>query len=445
MNDDFLHRLRAEPSAKFLAALKASLDRQAISHGQARRTLFRTAILATLIGGSAVAMAFVAWKGLPASARFATRMSGAQDRASQSKIILSAPNGGGAPKVLTRAAGGDAPASALPATPVTLAMQPAPGSDRSRFSLAGPKAVASNVENVARRLGPIGPAKPLDITPASSTDAIAMLCHVHAILDPHPGFVDVAGASRRILPAELESCKGNGVTRVAELLLGYETVVLARSNLYGTPKLSARDIFLAMAAEVPDPNRPQSLIKNPYRIWNAIDGTLSEDKIEVFGPPPSSAIMAAFQQTLMEAGCATFRSLAALKQSDPKRYEQVCRTVRDDGVYKGMVPNLRAQLETYPNAMALEDFRDAGVQGFVPAAVDGVEPTSDTIVAGTYAGSRALYLYVNIVRAYTVPGALPFLAAYVKDVQEPWSFAALVPPRRQANAGNLFALEEMKF
>ncbi len=72
MNDDFLHRLRAEPSAKFLATLKASLDRQAIKRAQARRTFFRAAILATLIGGSAVA-AFVTWKGMPASARLAAR------------------------------------------------------------------------------------------------------------------------------------------------------------------------------------------------------------------------------------------------------------------------------------------------------------------------------------------------------------------------------------
>src|ERR1700733_10684602 len=60
---DFLQRLRAEPSRKFLSTLKASLDRQAINQAKARRMLFRTAILAALIGGSAVAVAFVVLRG----------------------------------------------------------------------------------------------------------------------------------------------------------------------------------------------------------------------------------------------------------------------------------------------------------------------------------------------------------------------------------------------
>ena len=49
LNDDFLQRLRVEPNKKFLRTLKANLDRQAIDQANARRTLFRTAILAALI------------------------------------------------------------------------------------------------------------------------------------------------------------------------------------------------------------------------------------------------------------------------------------------------------------------------------------------------------------------------------------------------------------
>src|ERR1700729_1279047 len=69
-DDDFLQRLRAEPSRKFLSTLKANLDRQTISQAKARRTLFRTAILAALIGGSTVAVAFVVLRGSPAARTF---------------------------------------------------------------------------------------------------------------------------------------------------------------------------------------------------------------------------------------------------------------------------------------------------------------------------------------------------------------------------------------
>jgi phosphate transport system substrate-binding protein len=281
----------------------------------------------------------------------------------------------------------------------------------------------------------------------SSTESLAMLCRTHQGAFA-PGTADIAGASRRILPSELELCKLNGVTRVAEVQSGYETVVLARSKLYGSPKLSARDIFLALAAQVPDPNRPQTLIKNPYRTWSAVDNALLEERIEILGPPLSSATVAAFRQTLMEAGCSTFPWLAALKQADSKRYEKVCRTLRDDGVYRVRGEKLQEQLETYPNALALLDFREVAArpETFAAASVDGVEPGIDTIVAETYAGSRAMFLYVNTARVSSNPGILSFIDGYRRSVDESWSITTLVAPQRRADARRYLApLQDMKF
>ena len=82
-NDDFLHRLRVEPNPKFLAALKTRfLDLQAVDQGKARRTLFRTAILAALIGGSAVAVAFVAWRSVPHAFNGIAQVRDVQDKRS---------------------------------------------------------------------------------------------------------------------------------------------------------------------------------------------------------------------------------------------------------------------------------------------------------------------------------------------------------------------------
>ena len=208
---------------------------------------------------------------------------------------------------------------------------------------------------------------------------------------------------------------------------GFETVVLARSKLYGTPKLSARDIYLALAAAVPDPSRPWMLIKNPYRMWSAIDPALSEDRIEILGPSLSSATAAAFRQTLMEAGCRSFSWIAALEQSDPKRYERVCRTVRDDGVYVLANGSVVERLDTYPNAMALLDYREAAAKSdaLAAASVDGIEPNIESIRAERYAGSRAMYLYVNKERMNTVAGMLNFIGWYVRSLESsipsrPW-------------------------
>jgi len=444
LNDDFLQRLRTEPSKKFLSTLKANLDRQAISQAKARRTLFRTAILAALFGGSAVAVAFAVLRGSPA-ARTLVHMPGIGPQSAESKLTAER-SGGGAPKSIASAAPGGPPAAAVTGAAAERAPS-AVGQSRVAFMVAGPTAIVLNGQEISRRWTLAGSKIQPGFTLTSSTEALAMLCHAR-LGAPGTGSADIAGASRRILPSELEHCRFNGVTHLAEILSGYETVVLARSKLYGSPKLSARDIFLALAAEVPDPYRPQTLIKNPYRTWSAIDSALLEEKIEILGPPLSSATAAAFRGTLMEAGCTTFPWLAALRQTDSERYEKVCRTLRDDGVYRDRGEKLQEHLETYPNALGLFDFREIAAKPdtFAAATVDGVEPSMNTIVAGTYAGSRAMFMYVNIEPMRGNPAMFSFVDGYRRSVEESWSITTLVAPQRQADArGYLAPLQEMKF
>jgi phosphate transport system substrate-binding protein len=444
LNDDFLHRLRVEPSKKFLATLRANLNRQSVNQARARRMLFRTAILAALIGGSAVAVAFSVFRGSPAVSTLARIIGIGSPQSAPSKMAAER-SGGGAPKAIASPAQGGIPPASVPPG---VAEVPDAAAEQSRgtFVVAGPTAIILNAQDIARRWW--GPKKPLEFNLTSSTEALAMFCHTRRGMAAAASTADIAGASRRILASELETCKSNGVTHVAELPSGYETVVLARSKLYGAPKLSARDIFLALAAEVPDPNRSQALIRNPYRTWNAVDGALLEEKIEVLGPPLSSATAAAFRQTLMEAGCATFPWLAALKQADSKRYEKVCRTLRDDGVYQDKVEKLQEHLETYPNSLALLDFREVAARPdtFAVASVDGVEPGMDTIVAETYAGSRAMFMYVNTERARSNFAILSYVDAYRRSLAESSSVTTLVAPQRQADARAILApLQEMKF
>jgi phosphate transport system substrate-binding protein len=357
-------------------------------------------------------------------------------------------SGGGAPKTIVSPSQGGVPPPSVVHGVAAAPAEPAAEQSNALFVVAGPTAIILYAQDNARRWMPGGWNRQPEFNLTSSADALAMFCHAHLGTGAAAGDADIAGASRRILPSELETCKSNGVTHVAELQLGYETVVLARSKLYGAPKLSARDIFLALAAEVPDPNRTQALIKNPYRTWSAVDSSLLEERIEVLGPPLSSATAAAFRQTLMEAGCATFPWLAALKQTNSQRYEKVCRTLRDDGVYRDRGARLQERLETYPNALALLDFREVAAKPdtLVAASVDGVEPGMETIVAETYAGSRAMFMYVNTERARSNPAMFSFVDGFRWSVDESWSITTLVAPPRQANARKyMWPLQEMKF
>jgi phosphate transport system substrate-binding protein len=456
MNDDFLHRLRSEPNPKFLTALKARLDRQAIDHGKARRTLFRTAILAALIGGSAVAVAFVAWRGVPHPFGGIAQVRDAQDKRSgggaQKMSLAPAPGRastpGATPDAMPAAAASEGAATPRDAGPVGPS---APGSDapHSVFSVAGVGGIIVNAQNFVRRPVELGLMTKPQFTQTTTVQAMAMLCHVRGSAGADSATADVAGADRRMMASELAVCMRNGVSRVTELRVGYEVVVLARSKLYGAPKLSARDIFLGLAAYVPDPNQPQSLIKNPYHVWNAIDSTLSEEQIEIFGPPLSSLTAAAFRRTVMEAGCVTFPGIAAIKSRDPERFEKVCQAIRTDGVYRDLgyvVGNMVEHLDTYPNAMALLNLREMPT-ALVAASVDGVEPTWEAIAADSYVGSRTLYLYLNAQRAAANHALSDFVMKFERTALDPGSDLQLVPlaeDQRQIEMRNVMTLPDVK-
>jgi phosphate transport system substrate-binding protein len=453
MNDDFLHRLRKEPNAQYLAQLKASLDRQALRQAKTRRTLFRTAILAVLIGGSAVAVAFVAWRGVPHPFGTMAEVRDARgERSAPAKNVISSPQGGGGSKTGAAPAIGAelAPTAATSATSAATATTVA-GSDAARpaFSVAGAGGFIANVEDFVRTPVRLGLMKKPGLIETTTSQAIAMLCHVRGIAGADSATANVVGASRRISAAELATCKRNGILRVTELRPGYEAAVLVRSKLYGAPRLPARDIFLALAARVPDlPNRPYALISNPYRVWNSIDSSLSQEQIEISGPQWSSPTAVVFRETVMEAGCSSFPGIASLKDRDPAAFDKICHSVRQDGVYRVFSQpdsSLASRLDTYPNAMALLSYKQlADMPAAVAASIDGVDPSAETIAAGTYPGSRPLYLYVNSLQAMASHSLSDFVLGLERSALG-GDFSLVVPDsaQRQSEMRNAMTLPEL--
>jgi len=178
--------------------------------------------------------------------------------------------------------------------------------------------------------------------------------------------IDLAVVNRRILPEELDSCRRFG-KHIAEVKLGYEAIVLVRSNLYEAPKLSTRSIFLALARQIPNPLHPEELIPNPNLTWDQVDSTLPSEHIDVLGPPLSTATGIAFRDLILKAGCLAIPTLASRKDTDPEHFEEVCGAVRTDGVYRmtelsqraGSIPfDLSGYLQANPEAIALMGYRE---------------------------------------------------------------------------------------
>jgi phosphate transport system substrate-binding protein len=229
---------------------------------------------------------------------------------------------------------------------------------------------------------------------------------------------DASNASRRIKKGEFEDCQKNGVTEVVEVQIGFDGLTLAHSKS-GTPmNTSFKNLFLALAKEVPGADG--KLIANPYKNWNEIDPSLPAVKIEVLGPPPTSGTRDSFHELMMERGALEIESLAQLKKDDAKAFEKIWKSVREDGAYveAGENDNVIVQkLEANPSAFGIFGFSflEENAAKLVGVELGGVSPTFETIASGDYKASRPLYIYFKKQHVGVIPGLAEFAAEYVSD------------------------------
>jgi ABC-type phosphate transport system substrate-binding protein len=417
MNDEFLHQIRIEPPRRFIAALKARLDRTDLR--RTKRMWFRHSFIAAAIGisGLAVAIMVVNLNRTPiaGSNAIAPPRPAASDGYSATPHGSSASGNGTVGPQPTAPSPNQANSSVSAGTPI----KPMPDSGVLVFEgmrIMGPSALAVSLKETTRILNISRPFTEPTFSIADSDSAIAALCNVSRPIEHNfgtfAGAADAVGATRRISNEELKRCESNGVKHVAEIKLGYLAVVLARSRLYPALNLTARDLFLALAREIPDPEQPQRLIANPNVTWNQVNSALAAERIDISGPALDSDTVTVFRDLIMEPGCSTFASLAALKEKDRIRYDDVCKSLRSDGIYHGMNSDLFGQLDAHPESLALVDFRYFAANGahLIGVSVDEVEPSSTALYAGSYPGSRPLYLYANVPRVLVVPRMREFVS-----------------------------------
>ena len=387
MHDDFLHRIRAEPPPQFIASLKARLnllEKELLRRPPTRRRAF---FIAGMMAGAALATGLFVSRTLYSPSSDSTPPVSEADPS-----LVGDQHRGPAP----RAADSTTSAAVIPP------QGKAAGADRTtgQLGVAATIAIYPAIKEATRLMN-----RNMNVYPPFSEPVLTMTSSdaVFPSLCAYGNSADAVVVDRRILPEELEACHRT-TKHIAEVKLGQEAVVLARSNLYDAPKLSTRSIFLALAREIPNPLHPEELIKNPNVTWDQVDSALPSERIEVSGPPLSSATGIAFRDLLLKAGCLAIPTIASLKQTDPERFEEVCETVRTDGVYRvrelsqhaGSNPfDYVGYLQANPQAIALLGYDMLRYLNVTAGSIDGVTPTRAAIYSGSYAGARILYLYAN--------------------------------------------------
>jgi phosphate transport system substrate-binding protein len=426
MNDDFLHRLRKAPPPEFLDGLKATLERQSsLAATRTRRLPFsRGLIIGLLLGGAAFAVTSLSVNRAPASftdflkapAQLLARMGGSSqsEKSQQRRGVPWGPVWGPkhavpAEEILKDTDSAAAVAAAVTNTPYTAAAGRIPGAERAStqtplpatqsagpasryfgFTVVAPPGTYPHAQAVSQHLGKgIGAMK---VSLDTGGNTVSRLCST----DDKSGGADLIELPGRITPSELRNCD----FIITELKVGHQAVVTARSKLYGSMTLSARALFLALARQVPVPTDPGLLMDNPYTTWNQIDSALPDDRIHFLGPGIGLVQGKLAAVLLLEVGCNTYPWIAELRTTDLARYDEICLNVRADGAYEDSAESSATNAErlerepTLLGVFSLSEF-DSLKDRLAESVINGVQPSPETVAAGTYPNSRTLYLYTK--------------------------------------------------
>jgi phosphate transport system substrate-binding protein len=285
---------------------------------------------------------------------------------------------------------------------------------RDHIEIVGSSTVYPFATVVAETFGNKTKFKTPKIESTGSGGGFKLFCAGNGINTP-----DITNASRRIKKSEVEKCASNGVKNITEVQIGFDGIAIANSKKGKDFKLTRKDIFLALAKQVPAKTEGE-LMNNPYKTWKEVNPDLPAIKIEVLGPPPTSGTRDAFAELALEGGCKKIAWIKAMKKIDKSKYKSICHSIREDGAYieAGENDNLIVQkLEKNPDAIGVFGFSflDQNSDKVKGASIDGVDISFENIADGSYPVSRPLFFYVKNAHVGKVPGIQEYLAEFTAD------------------------------
>lgn len=411
MNDDFLRSAWRRPPAAFERQLRERLQRQEPAPPPQSRTNWRLLVVAVLVGGSALAavtyFTVKHFSSLEPPALEARPAPAAATPLAQPDLNRHAAN-------LTRqsntaAAVGSSSTAATASTPSAITQPGAPSATAIRVALTPQLATLAKDFSTQSRYN----TSSLDTQITSADAALKALC-TEASSRP-----DVVLASRRINKQELDTCNKSAAGGVMEAKLGHMAMVVSRAQAGISMQLSADAILRAVLKRVPSPQDPQQLIDNSYTEWQQIDPVVDPQRIDVFGPPRDSEEFSVFAATVLEPACDAYPWIHALQSTDRSAYEEICHTVREDGVYKSAPRDnnfVRQRLWADPAIVAIIDypFYSANSADLLGSLLAGPPPTPRSVVDGSYAWARPVYFYISRARYTRTPAVSSFVNEYLR-------------------------------
>ena len=297
----------------------------------------------------------------------------------------------------------------LAASAVLALTLPTTAEARSQMRAVGSSTVYPFAKAVAERVSRANPRLGTPIIESTGTGAgLKLFCS-----GVGERFPDMANASRRMKASEAKACAANGVSQVTEIQVGLDGVAVATAKPTPLSNLTQRELYMAIAkTPFGKPNKTKT--------WKDINARLPALPIRVMGPPSTSGTRDALAELIMTPGCETSAALAAMKKTDEAKFKAICTAVRTDGGYieAGENDNLIVQkLAANPGSVGVfgYSFLEENLDKVKGIAINGVQPTYQTISSFSYPGARPLYIYVKNAHAAAIPAIRAFVAEFTKE------------------------------
>lgn len=233
-----------------------------------------------------------------------------------------------------------------------------------------------------------------------------------------PTTPDIANASRPMKKSEFELCQANGVTDIVEIKIGFDGIVIATARAGESFDFRLQDLYLGLAKEVPGAGG--AFVANPATTWNQVNPALPAQRIQVYGPPPTSGTRDAFLELGMAPGARLIPALAAVDEADGDRFEALAHTLREDNAWIDSGENDNAIVQTLtrtPGSLGVFGFSflEQNMDTVKAETIDGVAPSAETIADGTYPLARSLYIYVKKQHVGVTPGLEQFVMEFMSE------------------------------
>lgn len=243
--------------------------------------------------------------------------------------------------------------------------------------------------DLARSINNASGLAPVIIREMNSIPALEQMCKNDE--DAVPSLViSVSSIPRSIA----DKCVNNGIDELSEASLGFITLVLVQKSSDPAISLSDKQIFRALAAQVPDDETPHA---NTAKTWADIDSSLPPLDIKVIMAPRPGRSRALFEDEVLVGGCRQFSAIQNI--FDAKSRVATCVKLRDGAVQEvdDVKERIQALRDAAPGAVGLFSISVANQNKDWMRVIpfNGFMPTPEAINGEDYNLTVPIYVYAR--------------------------------------------------